>query len=583
MEMMQIISAIVILAAIIYFSWREHRRKNPKRRVFRMLATLVCFASIYCLLYPVTWTGKKFTDGKRLGIILTEGYSQDSIQSAIENNESALVIEGADLFKAPADISHFQLFGYGFPIGTRFSEMPSVISFNPTRESEGVTAVYWNQKVITGNELRVQGRYRNSSQNMVTLKLSVFGKVEDSVLIQPYAAFNFTLKSIPRFNGRAVYQLFALSGKDTLESNAVPVKVISADKPTIIMLSSSPGFEQKFFQDWLSGESFSVISRVRTSKDKIERKYLNVSKQTQQQTLLNQIRSADVLICDTEEFDRLSSSDRQSVFNYVSETGLGLLITADSILPRQDILRKSFSLTAANKISNSIKFKPGENKSLVAVPADGHARFLKQSENSISIIRDSADRVLVGQIKYGRGSIVISLMPSLYPLALSGNQFAFAKLWTTIINAAALKDNRRERIGTDTRFPVVDEEMSFTLISGDNNAKKLSVDNVNIALEQDADPGGFYKGKYWPEKEGWLDKITSNSDTASVYIYSDKDWKNIRMQERINYTKQLIKNNADKRETLSPAISHRKKLPDVFLYLMLILSTVFLWIEKKFA
>lgn len=583
MELTKLISIVVILVAISCFSWLEYHRSNRKRLGLRVAATVLSFVSIYLLLFPVSWAGRKTGGGSGVGIILTEGFSPDTLQSIREKNKNAVVVEGTELFNAPANLSDFYLLGYGFRVGTRFSDMPANILFHPTQQSQGFTAVYWKQSLTPGEELRVYGRYDNPAPTEVILKLSAFSLTEDSTTIPANSSHDFILRSVPRFTGRAVYKLSALSGTDTIEYNQVPLKVENSQRPSIMMLSSSPGFEQRFFQDWLFEQGFSVISRVRTSKDKIERKFLNIPKQLQQQSLTAQLKSADILICDSEEFNRLGAAEKQSILGNVAENGSGILIAADSVLPRNDLLRKSFFLSGFSKISNSIKLKRSENKNPISVPVDGQLHFIKPSENISPVITDSAERIIVGTVKFGKGNITVSLMPSLYPLSLSGKHYAFAELWTSVISSLSSKHNRRDRIGVDTRFPVVDEELNFTLISVNDQEKKISAGDVHLALRQDADLAVFYKGKYWPRKEGWLDEVRSSSDTTSVFIYGDADWKTIRMKERIDYTKELIKNNANKKAIAASENRQRKKIPALFLYLMLILSTVFLWIEKKFA
>jgi hypothetical protein len=75
----------------------------------------------------------------------------------------------------------------------------------------------WNRNIEKGKELLIQGLYKSKASSVV-LVLNGFNTILDSLLFrQKCRKASFRLHTIPKQNGKAVYTLSVLQGKDTLE------------------------------------------------------------------------------------------------------------------------------------------------------------------------------------------------------------------------------------------------------------------------------------------------------------------------------------------------------------------------------
>ena len=176
------------------------------------------------------------------------------------------------------------------------------------RAIAGFVTADWQRRLQQGQRLAVQGRWRGPGVKIV---LTGVGMVLDSA----EGAADFELHTVPAQTGRAVFRLVAVRGKDTLEQEDLPVEVEPARRLRILMLASSPGFENRFLLNWLAAGGHEVAARIGVSRDKIA----SVSVNSPTPGLLH---AFDVVIADAAAFP--------AGLRHEVEGGLGLVIRIDS-------------------------------------------------------------------------------------------------------------------------------------------------------------------------------------------------------------------------------------------------------------
>src|SRR5262249_26394238 len=141
----------------------------------------------------------------------------------------------------------------------------------------GLVSAAWRRKLVSGDRLVLQGRWHGGEgrasqegrQGGGRLLITGVGTGLDSGNIRGIRGREsdtaIELGTVPAQVGRAVYHFIALSGKDTLEKEDIPVEVTAGMPLKILLLASSPGFENNFLSRWLADNGHAVASRTTIS------------------------------------------------------------------------------------------------------------------------------------------------------------------------------------------------------------------------------------------------------------------------------------------------------------------------------
>jgi hypothetical protein len=227
------------------------------------------------------------------------------------------------------DYQTLHIFGYGLESDELKSLKNKNLIFHPTALKNGVSSISWPEKIRSGEQLLVQGKYNNTSRPEVKLILQGLGTNLDSVTIRKDTWNNFELKCIPKHLDKAVYSLIALADKDTLSREKLPVIVKERESMRILILASAPDFENKFLKNWLAQQGYSLSVRTSISTAKYNTEFLNSRKNDLNRINTTLLNDFDILIGDMSELSRLSKLENQAVQNQVNQ-GMGLIIKADA-------------------------------------------------------------------------------------------------------------------------------------------------------------------------------------------------------------------------------------------------------------
>jgi hypothetical protein len=105
---------------------------------------------------------------------------------------------------------------------------------------------------------------------------------------------------------------------------------------------------------------------------------------------------------------------------------------------------------------------------------------------------------------------------------------------------------------------------------------------VTMYLAEDGVLPYSWSGRYWPEAAGWQTVSRLQGDTSSWYAWRAGAWRALYRERRKEETETFIKGMTGNR-----ALAMGSRVPGTdggvagWLYALLIVSLLFLWIEKK--
>ncbi|RYE17232.1 MAG: hypothetical protein EOP42_32635, partial [Sphingobacteriaceae bacterium] len=341
---------LLILAAsfsiLFFLFWKEVKRTQKQRLIWRLLASFVAVASVVCLAVPPFYHGKNSIRTDHEVLLLTEGFSKDSLRFSPQGkliytaDESVFQTLKSPQIKLIADLGLWRktlpqnalirVLGNGLsedelqlvdniPLKFTASELPS-----------GIQKINWTHQLNSGENFRVQGKFINQNKEEVKLILKALNTGLDSVKIGAKKSINFSFRFVPKQSGQAVFRLLALAGKDTLENEPLPAVIEPKRTLKVLMLSASPDFETRFLKNWLAENNYAVAARSTISKNKTTTDFGSLNKLPLEKITAALLQNFDVLICDASEFNNLSKPETAAILAETSQKGLGLIFKADS-------------------------------------------------------------------------------------------------------------------------------------------------------------------------------------------------------------------------------------------------------------
>jgi hypothetical protein len=527
------------LLLLVMFLWREVRRPHRSRLAARVVATVLAVAALTCLGLPISCRRGQADVKGREGVLLTEGYDADSVGLFLREHEGMKVIKPDDV-----SMDRWHVFGYGLTKEEWMALRPPSLVFHGSGSSvnAGLVSADWSRKLRKGELLRVQGHWKG--EGFVKLLLEGMGQVLDSVVVKGDSLFS--LHTLPAQVGRGVYKFVAIAGKDTLEQENIPVEVEAGKPLKILVLASSPNAENTFLVSWLSKEGHAVASRTLVSKDKYQQVYANMAERPLGQLTPALLGDLNLVIADalTVSGGGLLPMLRRQV----QEKGLGLVIRVDS----------------GGSVGKRV------------------------------LLRDSMGRAEVSVSREGMGKIVWTRHIT-YSMVLAGEKKGYAAYWSSLLREAA----REERVGDSWEWrpemPREEEPVRFELLTGASGMSQgvIGVDGagsgrldsggrpVTMYLAEDGVLPYSWSGRYWPEAVGWQTVSRLQGDTTSWFAWGAGEWAPLYREKRKEETTIFIRERGASREGEGFGAEEREILSKGWFYALLIVSLLFLWIEKK--
>jgi len=412
----------------------------------------------------------------------------------------------------------------------------------------GVVGVDWQRRLAKGERLQVQGKWAGKP---VKLLLMGLGSVMDSVI----AGGDFSLGTVPVQAGRALYQLVAVSGADTLEREDIPVQVEAGKPLKILVLAAAPGFENTFLINWLASDGQQVASRTAVSTNSYQSSYRSMVPRPLDVLTPALLNGFDVVIADSSALPAAGSPALTVLRRQVREKGLGLVIRLDSADPE------------------------GVNTGWGRVGLRVMAR-------------DSSRRATVAGRLYGSGKVVFTTLNATYAQMMKGQRQGYAAYWSTVLRRVSRETEPGERWQLIPALPRVGEPVT-TVVQTDAAAPVQGVVEaedggapINIYMVEGQVLPFEWRGTYWPVTAGWQMLHTLKGDTTWVYFWPRSAWAALYRQQRLGAE---VRNGAGAGSgaragaAAAPRLQEAVAIPAYWFYGLFLVSVLFLWVERKMA
>ncbi len=582
---------------LVFLFWKELKRVQKQRLVWRFLTSFLAVASLVCLAVPPFYHGKNSIKTDQAILLLTEGFNKDSLHQ-YQNSPQKTLIYTADksVFKQskspkihfiadlglwrktlPANAS-LHILGDGLSADELKSLAQLTVHFTVPQLPSGIQKINWTHQLNAGENFRVQGRFVNQNNEEVKLILKGLNTGLDSVKIGAKRSMDFSFSFVPKQSGQAVFGLLVLSGKDTLENEPLPVIIPPKKTLKVLMLSASPGFENRFLKNWLAENNYAVAARSTISKNKITTDFGNLNKLPLEKITAALLQNFDVLVCDASEFGNLSKPEIAAVLAQTTQKGLGLIFRADS--SNASFINQNFPVYQPNDPQKNLSLKLSEGNGLRLNIQTDHPLFIKNQSNSQALVQDQANRLVASSKLYGSGKLVLSTLNNTFSWQLSGKTKEYAAFWSLLLGKAARKITLKQNVSTQ----IYADKNSMTSVEINTSAPNVSV-KINgeaVAFQQNPAIPFLHQGSFWPDKSGWILVNEGKNAASGVYIFNNQDWKPLKSFEKTNLTRKYAQQFAS-----APKLNQNKQqtelifIPPLFLYLVFLLSCTFLWFETK--
>jgi hypothetical protein len=579
-------NTIVIIAGtlLLFFLYRkEMMRRNKARLALRIIVSVITVVCLVCMGLPVTISRSTVATAGE-AIVITAGADKDSIQQfkKLRNSTIPVLEEDELLSDYGTQYDSLHVFGYGFSDEELQTINAKQFIFHPSPIKTGITNISWNGEIKKGETLLVQGTYTNNSALPVALSLNGFNSTFDSMIIPAKKIQSFQLHTVPKQNGKAVYSVSVRQGKELLEKNNLPIEVINSSPIQVMILSSSPDFENKFLKDWLSQNGYTVVTKTMISTNKFDRSIVNAKNMSLDRITPSLMDSFDVLIADELSLLSLSKAEQENIYRQVDQKGMGLLVRADSITTTPAWYAASFrlyGLSGKQPLQLSIPLSTGHAILPVEQP-----KFIRSQPGTQPLLLDSVNNMVAAATVQGAGKIVFTTLNNTYSWILAGNTASYYSVWNTLLQKAARHDIRSVTMENLPGLPVTGQPVTMQLRMVTDSLPVMQLQKSQLAFAQNKELSSKWASTYWPPGTGWQPAVSMKDVTYNWYVFDKNDWKYVSASGRIAatalYSRQQKNSGKNGQEMGQPA-----EIPVSLIYFFIpfIICAGFLWMERKIS
>jgi hypothetical protein len=588
------------LLLLVFLTWKEYHRPNRGRLPWRILATVGAVAGLACIALPISYRTASSTETTQDAVLLTEGFNSDSVSVFLRDRKSIPVYtydasltaaekHHAVLLTNPDTISDHRLhvFGYGLD-KDQLNALKSSFTFHPSAV-EGFTSVYWPAKINTGEILSVQGHYKNTSRSSKKIILSSYKATLDSIIVPAAAEHKFTLTTTPKQLGRAMFNLSVVDKKDTLQKEPVPVQIEKGEPVRVLVLASSPDFENRFAKNWLSEKGYSVLVRTAVSKNRFNKDYLNLPEMNADRITASLLDKFDLIIADASELATISKDELATVQSHISQKGTGLIIRSDSAATGRSFYSGWFPLSYADSGRQSIQLSLYDTTHRLPALSIDHLQFIRPQNQARSLLTDKQNRSFAAIALYGSGRIILTTVPNSYAWMLSGNNDAYHAVWSELFNTVVPEKTAAETWQIFTSLPKLNTPVTVALKSQATGVPLAEIAGSSVHMQQNPWLPYQWTGTYWPTKPGWQTGIGLNGQPWHWYAYAKEDWKSVEAvgKEQMNREQETRTRDQASRKHQGTSIkdSVNRTLQPVnklWFSLLFLICVAYLWFENKY-
>jgi hypothetical protein len=583
-----IVVLIICFLLAVFAVWKEYRRKSKAHLILRIVAVVLVVVALARIILPISYSKTVFADNGNSVVLLTDGFGADSLanyktdkvlttdKEITKKYAKARLIRLDELKNDTPLIAKIHMFGYGLN-EDELNELGDIPVQLHKNIPNGIISIDWSRNLKAGETLKVQGKYRNNLTQAVKISLIGLNTKLDTATIAAKTDANFELSTVPKSEGRVVYHLLAMAGKDTIANESMPAQIDPVKPLKVLVLSASPDFETRFLKNWLSENGFSVAVRSAISKEKFSTEYVNIEPLKLDRLSDDLLEKFDLVIGDLSVLKSESALLRQQV----SQKGLGLIFRADSSSKSNSWLQNDFPVERLNlkeqpTVNLDIRNKKSKSASLKIDPT-----FIRFQRGTQPLVNDMQNRILVSSAIVGAGREAFSILHNTYNWVLAGNKDDYSAFWSSLISGVARKAPVTEEWSVGSKFPVVGQPVTLRLATSAAPGK-VDADQSVIAPAQNAAVPFEWAHTFWPDAVGWHSIRQVNGQPGWYYVFGRDEWRSARAMENLAATNRYAEKYGANEPVTKPI--HEKvriEVPKIYFYLLLLMACVFLWVEAK--
>ncbi|MDF2187945.1 hypothetical protein [Paraflavitalea sp. CAU 1676] len=586
--------AICIAAALLLFFllWKETKRAARQHLAWRIIASVIAVASITALLLKPEYTVSTAGQDQQAILVVTAGYRQEDLSrfrnmpaittdAAIATNRLHYTADLLYYLQQHPPLNELHIVGDGLEEATwkQLAAKSIRTYYHPAPPPAGFTTVSWPRRLNKGQPFDVQGQYNNPGKDTVRIILTGLGTRFDSATIAPGSTQPFYLRNKPAHIGQVLYELETSA---TTTTEKLPVQVQPAQTVQVLLLSSSPGFDNKFLLSFLHNNHYKAIVRSTVSRNKYSSQFLDNNKQTIQNITPGLLEKIDLVICDNTQLAALTPAERNALKQQV-EKGLGLILQTDST-------QLSAPFTTGWQLAKQNR-TPVNARPLI-IPATSGNTAPVQPDQWISIsanpqlqplVTDNEGTVVAAAGLYGHGKLVVNTVNNTYSWVLGGHEPDYARFWSLLIQKAARRSQLVINWQTISAYPAVGNPVTIVMESTRAGLPGIETPNGRLEAEQYRHIPHTYTATWWPVKAGWQ-PIYEGVDSLSVYVFGNNDWSTVQAAQRITLNKQYSAVSTGMPASKQDAPGQEQRpVPPVMFWSLFLLAAGYLWWEEKKA
>ena len=368
-----------------------------------------------------------------------------------------------------------------------------------------------------------------------------------------------------------------------VEKESIPVQVEKGERLKILMLASSPDFDNKFLKDELSQDGYAVTARTVISKDKYALDYLNTTALSLDHITTSLLNKFDITIADAAALTAIPKSELAILQSAVSQKGMGLIVKADSIAAPSFYTVPFILNTTAGNTQQLTTFLLDTINKMPALTTDDPLSISNQT-NTQPLVFDKQDKAYASSSLYGFGKIIFTTLTNTYTWALTGSEEAYKKYWAILLSKAAAKPIAEEFWTITPALPLINSPVTLQLQTNSSGIPQGEVNGTAVYLENNPDLPYQWSGTYYPVKKGWQTTIGLNGKPFYWYSFGKTDWQNVYASKRITATQQYINEEGYvNKSTEIKSMAKEIDLPKVYFFILLLICWGFLWLENKYS
>jgi len=587
-EYLFLLISLPFLVFLLYQEW-----KREKNRILRILALSISFLGVWGFLFtfPLPWRNPSQPSPAQKAYLITKGYNPSSLplgkgfplytldSEIYKKNPGIKWIHGLRAIRDPNSFPQ-SLTILGFGLDTRqYEELNSIpLKIIPPIIPEGVQQVHWPEVLLLGRTFWIQGKINQSNLGRIRVQLKDQGRILDSISISRQGISPFELTFTPKANGPVVDSLYILNDQDTLEKEPIPYLVYKSDPLKIGVLNSSPGFETRFLENWLKEKSISVWSKTQVSPERYHT-HIPVKENSRVSDLKDQIPGLDILVTDITALKNLDHQASDLIKRGISKMGMGLIILEDSI-PKESLwFNQDFRISGKKKDTNARSPAFFSNSTFKTQATLSMPHYFTPSMEMESLVQDKKGNILAGMVLYGRGKILGTCILNSYSWKLHGDNQDFNAYWSYLINQSLKTRDAKLQYWTSGRFPETGKEISLNTLVSEGGG--ITASEMQSQIQEIPFNPFRFKRQFWTNKTGWLG-VEKGNDSSLLYIYSGKDWENIRDLNRLEENQHFIAGKFVHSEKTAQIFTYtHENIPKFYFFLLFLISSAYLWIENK--